>query len=130
MTDYYTEDLAEFGARERKLAAELLGAQIPQGFYQSGIKVACNLQSGYVFLVNEDCQCAMINTDSGELEIHHSTPYEGKEGFLTDLLNEYEPSDFHHDDVEYLRHAVENEGLDIGDFPSWNNKDENEEDAA
>ncbi len=36
--DAYTENLADFGYRERKIAAELLAAELPQGFDGSGVR--------------------------------------------------------------------------------------------
>lgn len=109
--EVYTEDLADFGARERKMAAELLAQPLPDGFSDDGVKLAMNRNSGYVFLVNSDYQCAMMNGD--ELQIHHSTPYHGHEGFLTDLLDKHSPDDLNSDDVEYLRAAAETEGVEL-----------------
>jgi hypothetical protein len=107
----YTEDLADFGARERKMAAELLAQPLPEAFHDDGVKIAMNRNSGYVFLVNSDYQCAMMNGD--RLEIFHSTPYEGHEGFLSDLLDKYSPDDLHAEDVRYLRDAAEAEGAEL-----------------
>ena len=111
MNETYTEDFGNFGARERKMVAELLGHPLPDNFSDVGVRVAMNNSSGYVFLVNSDYQCAMMNGD--ELQIFHSTPYAGYEGFLTDLLDEYGPDDLHSDDVEYLRQAAAAEGVDL-----------------
>ena len=85
-----------------------------------------NKNSGYVFLVNEDYQCAMINCDTGELELFHSTPYEGHEGFLSDLVQEHSPEDLNSEDVDYIRSAAEAEGFTLPD--NW--KEETEEEAA
>ena len=109
--EVYTENLADFGGREREMAAELLAQPLPEGFSDDGVKLAMNRNSGYVFLVNADYQCAMMNGDT--LEIFHSTPYEGHEGFLSDLLDEYGPDDLNRDDVEYLRAAADAEGVDL-----------------
>jgi len=109
--DVYTENLADFGSRERKMLAEILAHPLPEGFNDDEVRAAMNRNSGYVFLVNSDYQCAMMNGDT--LEIFHSTPYEGHEGFLTDLLKEYTPDDLNSDDVEYLRQAAENEGAEL-----------------
>jgi len=111
MQDAYTENLADFGSRERAMAAELLAAPLPECFSDDGVKIAMNHNSGFVFLVNADYQCAMMNGDT--LEIFHSTPYDGHEGFLTDLLEEYKPEDLHHEDVEYLRYNASAEGVDL-----------------
>ena len=107
----YTENLADFGARERNMAAELLAHPLPDNFSDSGVRVAFNMNSGYVFLVNDDFQCAMMNGDN--LEIFHSTPYEGHEGFLSDLLDEYSPDDLNSEDTDYLRQAAEAEGVTL-----------------
>lgn len=111
MTDFYTENLAEFGARERKIAGKLLSANLPDTFDNSGIKLAFNKSSGYVFLVNDDYQVAMLNGD--ELEVFHSTPYEGLEGFLSDLIDENDPEDLNGEDVRYILDQAENEGLEL-----------------
>ena len=116
--EVYTENLADFGSRERKLLGEILALPLPDGFYEKGVKPAMNRNSGYVFLVNEDYQTAMINCDTGNLEIFHSTPYEGREGFLSDLTAE-DPEDYHHEDVEYIKAAAETEGFELP--ANWQN---------
>jgi len=55
----------------------------------------------------------MMNGDS--IEIFHTTPYDGHEGFLSDLLDEYKPDDLRSDDVEYLRQAADAEGAELPD---------------
>jgi hypothetical protein len=103
--DYYTEDLAEFGARERKIAGQLLTHYLPENFDDTGVKLAMNKNSGYVFLVNEDYQVAMLN--GGRLEIFHTLPYSGGEGFLQELLEENSPLDLNSEDSEYLLREAE-----------------------
>jgi len=107
----YTENLADFGSRERHMAAELLAHTLPDNFSDSGVRIAFNMNSGCVFLVNDDYQVAMMN--GGSLEIFHSTPYEGHEGFLSDLLDEYSPDDLNSEDTDYLRQAAEAEGVTL-----------------
>lgn len=114
----YTENLADFGVRERRMLAEILSLPLPDAFYDSGVKPAFNRNSGFVFLVNDDYQCAMLNDDTGKLEMFHSTPYEGHEGFLRDLVQEFTPDDLHRDDVEYIRDNAKTEGLELPE--SWN----------
>ena len=109
--DVYTEDLADFGSRERAMAAELLAARLPDGFSDDGVKLAMNRNSGFVFLVNADYQCAMMNGNS--LEIFHSTPYDGIEGFLSDLIDENEPGDLNREDAEYIIQCADNEGIEL-----------------
>ncbi len=84
----YTENLGDFGIRERAMLAKLLTCenQWPDAFYLKGVKGVANMNSGYVFLVNDDHQCLMMNGDSPEL--FHSTPYEGHEGLALKALGE------------------------------------------
>lgn len=113
MSDVYTEDLADFGSRERKMLAEILVKDLPSNWYDKGTKPAMNKNSGYVFLVNADCQCAMINPETDALEIFHSTPYNGHEGFIRDLLAEYDPDDLNNEDERYVRENAEIEGVQL-----------------
>ena len=55
--------------------------------------------SGYVFLTNADYQVAMVD-DKGELYSFYSTPYEGIEGSLEDLIEEYD--NLCEEDQEYV----------------------------
>lgn len=117
--EVYTEDIGKFGSREREMLRELLSHPLPEGFTNDSVKPAMNMISGYVFLVNNDYQCAMMNGD--ELQIFHSTPYNGHEGFLSDLVEEYSPDDLNSDDVGYIRNAAENESFELPE--NWKEKD-------
>ena len=57
-----------------------------------------NTHSGYVFLSNSDYQVAI--EEEGKLVSFYTTPYEGREGTLEELLEEYE--DMHPEDKEYI----------------------------
>lgn len=107
----YTENLGDFGSREREMLAELLTCENnwPDAFEREGVKGAMNMNSGYVFLVNDDCQVLMMNGDDPEL--FHSTPYEGHEGFLSDLMEEHKPSDLNQDDIDYIVSCAKNENI-------------------
>ena len=111
MQNVYTENLNDIisNARERVLAMELLQAWgeqgLPSDFYEEGVKVAMNRNSGYVFLVNDDYQCAMMNGD--KLESFYTSPYDGHEGFLEELLEEVDDS-WHEDDIEWLNDIQSN----------------------
>lgn len=116
MADGYTENLADFlsGARERRMVLEILKAWesggLPDDFNEDGVKIAFNSNSGNVFLTNEDFQVAMV--DGLCLESFYSSPYEGREGFFADLLEEY--PDMHREDQEWFRDiakATNKEGL-------------------
>lgn len=108
----YTENLADFGQRERFLLAELLNAWnangLPDGFDCEQVRPAFNANSGNVFLVNAEYQTAMMNGDT--LELWHFLPYSGQEGFLSDLLDELEPDSLNAEDLEYLQQYAPNFG--------------------
>jgi len=85
-----TVDLSRFGYRELELAQELFNAMINQGtpddFEYSNITLNFNLNSGNVFLSNEDYQVAMMNGDA--LESFYSCPICGHEGFKEEMGHE------------------------------------------
>jgi len=87
MPEITTTDLAEFGWRELKMAAELLSALIEQGspddFESDCIQIMFNRNSGYVFLTNADYQVAMMN--GNHLEVWYTDFEDGTEGFKEDL---------------------------------------------
>ena len=87
MQNYYTEDFAKLGARERWILKEILEAWekygLPKNFEDDQVKPAFNMGSGYVFLVNSEYQTVMLNGD--KLELYHSCPECGCEGFTEDL---------------------------------------------
>ena len=101
----YTENLADFGYREIKelnrIFTAWLDKGLPDGFDLEQVRPAFNMNSGYVFLVNQELQTAMMNGDT--LELWHILPYSGNEGFLSDLLDECDPTSLHADDLEYLQ---------------------------
>lgn len=108
-----TIDLSKFGYRELDMAGDLLKAikdGLPDDFYDVGITVMMNQNSGNVFLTNDDLQVAMLN-DEGKLESWYWTPYEGIEGFFDDLLDEYE--NMNDEDKEYMQDLAENKGIKI-----------------
>ena len=114
MQNAYTENLNDIITfdRERALTIELLQAWgeqgLPSDFYEEGVKLAFNRNSGYVFLVNEDYQCAMMNGD--KLETYYNSPYEGHEGFIEELIAYYEENKdaWHEDDIEWLNDIKSN----------------------
>lgn len=90
MNNPLTSDLSEFGSRERAMAEELLKAWreqgLPEDFDDTKVQVFMNMNSGYVFLSNEDFQVAMMNGD--KLESFYSCPECGHEGFLDEMAHE------------------------------------------
>lgn len=105
-----TINLAEFGIRELTEVRNLLDAMITHGlpdqFYNDGVHPMFNKISGAVFLTNSDYDVCMVV--DGKLEMWYSSPYECKEGFFGDLLEEY--PDMHPEDQEWFRNIAINEG--------------------
>ena len=109
----YTEDLADFGYREQEEAKNLFQAWrergLPVDFWNNGVKIGFNMNSGYVFLTNSDYQVAMCETnEQGKLELFsfYSSPYEGKEGSFDELLEEYK--EMHPEDQEWFQEIADN----------------------
>ena len=116
MQNAYTENLNDIITfdRERALTIELLQAWgeqgLPNDFYEEGVKLAFNRNSGYVFLVNDEYQCAMMNGNT--LESFYTSPYSGREGFIDELFDDYiEDKDaWHIEDAEWLLDIKSNLG--------------------
>lgn len=129
--DFYTEDLGDImsSTRERLEVTEILNAWnkdgLPDTFDPSGAKFAFNRNSGNVFLVNDNYDVAMMNGD--KLETFYTTPYDGVEGFISDLLEENTPDELHADDAEYIREAAEREGVELPE--AWKTEDNESEEA-
>lgn len=107
----YTENLAEFGIRELDLAIDLLQAAkkgYPSDFWTEGVKLGFNTSSGSVFLTNDDYDVCM--DADGELYTFYTSPYDGLEGFLWDLIDYYldVPEDWNEEDIEWLRELCSN----------------------
>ena len=109
----YTEDLADFGYREQEEAKNLFQAWresgLPVDFWNNGVKIGFNMNSGYVFLTNSDYQVAMCTTneqDQLELYSFYTSPYEGKEGSFDELLEEYK--EMHPEDQEWFQEIADN----------------------
>ena len=109
----YTEDLADFGYREQRAAQDLFEAWklngLPVDFWNNGVKIGFNMNSGYVFLTNSDYQVAMCTTneqDQLELYSFYTSPYEGKEGSFDELLEEYK--EMHPEDQEWFQEIADN----------------------
>lgn len=115
---YYTENLVEFGIREREMAAVLLLAGLPENFSDDGVKLAFNKSSGNVFLINEEYQVAMMNGD--EIEIFYSTPYESLEGFIGDLMAENKAEnkaeDLAQEDIDFILEMAKRDGAELPDL--------------
>ncbi len=78
-----TTDMSKFGHRELEELRNILNAWMDKGlptdFSGDGVHAMFNMNSGNVFLTNEDYQVAMLC--DGELESFYSCPECGCEGF-------------------------------------------------
>ena len=111
MQNVYTEYFADIMScsRERYEVLQIINAWnhngLPSNFYEYNVRLAFNKNSGNVFLVNDDCQVAMMN--GNKLEIHYTSPYDGHEGFLEELLDMVDDN-WHEDDIEWLNDIKSN----------------------
>ena len=82
-----TTDISKFGHRELEILRDTLNAWLDKGlplsFNENGVHPMFNMDSGYVFLTNEDHEVCML--DEGCLEVYHHCPECGTEGFHYDL---------------------------------------------
>ena len=98
-----TTDLSKFGWKEfnklRELLAHVMDVGLPEGM-SVGVYPMLNTSSGYVFLTDEDYNVAMVNAESGKLEMFYSCPECGHEGFKEDMQ--------HGEDNEECKEFLEN----------------------
>lgn len=87
MKNIVTNDIKEFGMRERLMARELLATygtkKDKTNFLSDGINVFMNKNSGYVFLSDEEYNVAMMNGDV--LEDFVNCPECGHEDFYSEF---------------------------------------------
>ena len=109
-----TTNLSDFGARELSMLAELITAMSEQGlpndFYNDEVVPMMNTSSGAVFLTNSDYQVAMMNGD--KLESWYYLSYYGNEGFLDELIIDYDNGNIQEEDWEQLAEICEINGED------------------
>lgn len=107
-----TTNLSEFGFNELMELEKLLRAMREQGlpydFYVEDVQPMMNKTSGNVFLTNSLYQVAMLNGDN--LENFYFLSYNGNEGFLDDLLFDYENGNIEEEDFEQLAEICEQNG--------------------
>tara|TARA_R100000697_G_scaffold83549_2_gene95614 strand:- start:97 stop:771 length:675 start_codon:yes stop_codon:yes gene_type:complete len=102
-----TSDLNKFGRREKDMMVDLFVlyrdnkiTKIAKDYFDFGtMKPAYNINSGYVFLTDDDYNVVMEN--DGMLDLFISTPYAGVEGFYDDLMED-EYFDMDEEDKEYM----------------------------
>lgn len=82
-----TTDLAKFGFREIEMLRDILDAWVknglPANFDGDGVHPMMNMNSGNVFLTNENYDVAMMNGD--DLESFYNCPECGHEGFADEM---------------------------------------------
>lgn len=107
-----TTNLSDFGYRELVILEELLKAMreqgLPKDFYDEKVHPMMNQSSGNVFLTNSDYQVAMLNGD--KLESFYFLSYHGNEGFLDELIEEYDNGYIEVEDFEQLADICEENG--------------------
>ena len=81
---------------------------LPDDFCDDEVVPMFNRNSGDVFLTNLNCQVAMLNGDN--LESWYFLSYHGNEGFLDELLDEYDNGDIKEEDFEQLADICEQNG--------------------
>lgn len=106
-----TTNLSDFGYRELAMLEEILKAMreqgLPDNFSDDEVVPMMNQNSGNVFLTNSDYEVAMMNGDT--LEMFYTLPYNGNEGFVEDLIQQYKNDDIDREDFEYLADILESE---------------------
>lgn len=107
-----TTNLSDFGYRELAILEKLLKAMreqgLPDDFYNEEVHPMMNQSSGNVFLTNSDYQVAMLNGD--KLESFYFLSYHGNEGFLDELIEEYDNGNIRVEDFEQLADICEENG--------------------
>ena len=89
---YVTNDLKEFGYREKEIAADLLKTLNTEKdktrFLEDDITIYFNMNSGNVFLMDSNYNVAMLNGDI--LDDWIVCPECGNEGFYSEFKEEFE----------------------------------------
>lgn len=124
-----TSDFKDFGKKQIAETADILkmyvdGKLSPVArdyFYDDGIEVMFNNQSGFVFLSNSDYQA--LGDNSGMLDLWITTSWTGQEGFLDDLVDDALSGGMERDDMEDLL-AYKN-FIDIDDLEELEKRIEN-----
>ena len=103
-----TTDLADFGVREIMMARDLLDAWmrdgLPNDFDPEGVTVMLNPMSGWVFLTNSDFEVAIV--EDCRLVTFHTSPYDGHEGTLAELVIMCDPDTWNGEDIRWLASLI------------------------
>lgn len=114
MDKIITSDLSDFGYRELNILSDLIAAMqdqgLPEDFEADEVTPMLNLHSGNVFLINAEYQVAMIDDEDGKLKSFYTLFYYGTEGFLDELIAEYDAGNIGVEDFEELADICEVNG--------------------
>jgi hypothetical protein len=119
----YLANFEGFGYRELDMAAKLLSAysnnpqQCSPWFIHGNVRVVMNINSGCVYLLDEDENCAMMNGD--KLEPFISTPC--VEGFFDDVLTENSFDSMNEEDVECIENWAKTLNK-VSEFEAWSRR--------
>ena len=112
-----TTNFADFGSRERRELRRILEAWeksgLPENFGRDGVRPMFNQGSGVLFLTNEDFDVAIVEEgEEGELVQFYSTPCDGREGTILDLLDSA-PESYSREDQQYIREIAERDHAEL-----------------
>lgn len=116
--DVQVMTIPDWGYRELEEAADLLKKYVnnpsPPDFDDDcAMSIGFNPYSGYVFIMNEMGDTLIIDGEDN-LVSFYSTPYNGIEGTLEELLDNYlnDESDWVEDDIDFLIDILKNNDKD------------------
>lgn len=109
-----TTDLSDFGLRELEKLQDIIEAMyeygLPDDFFDDEVVPMFNTYSGNVFLTNSQYQVAMLN--GNRLESYYYLAYDGNEGFIEELIEQYDEGRICEEDYEELAYLCEQNGFD------------------
>lgn len=118
MNNTTTTNIAEFGTSEILEASEILMAyakgQYEHPYFNGEPQLMMNKNSGFVFLVDDGGEGGNVLMLNGEdLEGFFTSPYEGLEGFFSELLVGYKRGDMNQEDVEWFEQLAKDLGEEL-----------------
>lgn len=106
-------NLENLGYREIERAGRLLLAYAeyrPDSWIDQSVRLGFNRNSGAVYLVNEACQTLMLR--DGKAEMWYYLSYDGAEGFIDELWEEFKANHIHPKDYEELADYLRQEHME------------------
>ena len=104
-----TNQLSKFGYQEFQLAKQLFSQVVENGFPpiydEDGLELLFDTSTGDVYFSNSKGERCFINNTHDCLDIYYSTPYSNYEGFIDDLIEQYdyEKENWHEEDIDFLK---------------------------